>query len=147
MVCSRCRCQSRGSLLNLLPFPSVIASSLIFHCCSKSEFFPVCLLLEKNLFIDIIFVIFSSKLLCSFCGLLLLQIKQVYIGGFNPNFHWAGKRFWLERFQRNWQCATTLYGGTRKIPERLRKKYLKILCQLRISVAISVLLFAIVHTV
>ena len=31
------------------------------------------------------------------------------IGGFNPNFHWAGKRFWLERFQQHWQCATMLY--------------------------------------
>ena len=69
------------------------------------------------------------------------------IGAVISNFHWAGKRFWLERFQRNWQCATMLYGGTRKIPERLRKKYLKLLCQLCISVAVSVILFAIVHTV
>ena len=72
---------------------------------------------------------------------------HIHIGGFNPNFHWAGKRFWLERFQQHWQCATMLYWGTRKIPERLRKKYLKLLCQLCISVAVSVILFAIVHTV
>ena len=79
--------------------------------------------------------------------IIIISVVETVIGGFNPNFHWAGKRFWLEQSQRNWQCATTLYGGNRKIPERLRKKYLKILCQLCISVAISVLLFAIVHTV
>ena len=74
-----------------------------------------------------------------------LKVK-IPIGAVISNFHWAGKRFWLERFQRNWQCANMLYGGTRKISERLREKYLKLLCQLSISVAISVILFAIVHT-
>ena len=37
------------------------------------------------------------------------KIDDKAIGGFNPNFHWTGKRFWLERFQQNWRCATMLY--------------------------------------